>query len=44
MVTEAGLVAGNILNIKLTTSTIENAAANLQHQVDGLAMLLDIKG
>jgi hypothetical protein len=44
VVTAAGLVAGDILNIRFTSVVAENATANLQGQYDGLAMLLDIKG
>jgi len=45
VVTAAGLVAGDILNVVITTSVIESGGANPIHvELDGLAMLLDIKG
>lgn len=44
IITAAGLVAGDIVNIKLTTTVIENASSDLQAELDGLAILLDIKG
>jgi len=44
VVTGTGLVAGDILSVKMTTSVLETATANIQAQIDGLAMLLDIKG
>jgi len=44
IITAAGLVAGDIINVKLTTLVVENATANLQAELDGLAILLDIKG
>lgn len=44
VITAAGFVAGDILNVKLTTVVTENASSDLQAELDGLAILLDIKG
>ena len=41
----SGLVAGDILNVVVTAVVIESGASNPIHvELDGLAMLLDIKG
>ena len=40
-----GLVAGDILNVVVTASVVESGSSNPIHvELDGLAMLLDIKG
>jgi hypothetical protein len=46
VVTATGLVAGDILNVKITAAVIENdaGAGTLQIQLDGIAVLLDVKG
>ena len=44
VVTATNLVAGDILIVKLTTAIQETAIANIQVQVDGIAVLLDVKG
>lgn len=43
-VTAAGLVAGDILNCKLTTSVIENGGSALAFYADPPKILLDVKG
>jgi len=45
-VTAAGLVAGDILNVKITTSVVDSEAGGgtLRANLDGIAVLLDIKG
>lgn len=45
-VTAAGLVAGDILNVKITTSVVDSeaGAGTLRANLDGIAILLDIKG
>ena len=44
VVTATNLVAGDILNVVLTTSVVESATANINAEIDGLAVLLDVKG
>jgi len=44
VVTATDLVAGDILIIKFTSTTIENASNDIQASFDGFAVLLDIKG
>lgn len=44
VITATGLVAGDILNFKITTSIIESAGSALAAQIDGIAVLLDVKG
>ena len=44
VVTATDLVAGDILIAKITTAIQESAVANIQVQVDGIAVLLDVKG
>ena len=45
-VTATSLVAGDILNVKVTTSVVDSEAGGgtLRANLDGIAMLLDIKG
>ena len=43
-ITSAGLVAGDILNIKLTATVIESASDDLIFYADPPKVLLDIKG
>lgn len=43
-VTASGLVAGDVLNIKLTSSVIESGGAALAFYADPPKMLLDVKG
>ena len=44
VITATDLVAGDILVVKITTAIQESAIANIQVQVDGIAVLLDVKG
>lgn len=44
VVTATGLVAGDILIVKFTSTIIESATNNIQGEFDGFAVLLDIKG
>lgn len=45
VVTGTGLVSGDILNIVITAASIESAAGGgMVAELDGIAMLLDIKG
>jgi hypothetical protein len=44
VITDAGLAAGNMLNVKLTTNVIENASSDLQAQIAEISLLCDIKG
>ena len=44
IVTSTGLVAGDILNVVLTTVVLETATADITAEIDGIAMLLDVKG
>jgi len=44
VVTGSGLVAGDILNIVITTNVVESASSDIHAELDGLALLLDIKG
>jgi len=43
-ITATGLVAGDVLNIKLSSSTIENAGSALAFYADPVKIMLDIKG
>lgn len=43
-VTAAGLIAGDILNVKLTTAVIESAGSALAFYADPPKILLDVKG
>ncbi len=45
-VTAAGLVSGDILNIKVTTSVVDSeaGAGTLRANLDGIAVLCDVKG
>lgn len=46
VVTAAGLVAGDILNVKITTNVVDSevGAGTLRANLDGIAVLLDVKG
>lgn len=46
VVTATGLVAGDILNVKIVTSVVDSeaGAGTLRANLDGIAVLLDIKG
>lgn len=44
VLTAAGLVAGDILNFVVTSSIQESAGNALAAQIDGIAVLLDVKG